>query len=231
MRNSMGRFSAEAIVLGETYGNLTIISFDYREKNGQYYVQCRCKCGKEIIVRKTLLTTGKQTSCGCIRRGVPVKKNKISINGDIAMIYLAGGQVALIDIEDVEKVSNHYWNIHERYVESYTAGPLHRFIMNCASMLDHKNGNTLDNRKYNLRECTYRQNSINRKIRTDNKTGYTGVSKRNGKYIAYIRLGDIRKSKTFECFEDALCQRKFWEKGLFGEWVREYNRLAAEEKG
>lgn len=228
MRDFLGRFSADTVVPGETYGNLTVISFNHKDKNGQYYVQCRCKCGKEIIVRRTLLTSGKQVSCGCLRRGMPTKKNEVSVNGDIAKIHLFGGRFALIDAEDVEKVSGHYWNMQGRYVGSYTAGPLHRFIMNGASMIDHKNGNTLDNRKCNLRECNQRQNAINRRLRTDNKTGFAGVSERNGKYIAQIKLGNIRKSKTFEYLEDALCQRKSWEKELFGEWAREAKYLAAD---
>lgn len=228
MRDFMGRFSAEAVVPGEKYGDLTIISFDHKDKNGQYYVQCRCKCGKEIIVRRTLLTSGKQVSCGCLRRGMPAKRNEISVHGDVAKIHLSGGMFALIDTEDAEKVSGHYWNMQGRYVGSYTAGPLHRFIMNGVPMIDHKNGNTLDNRKCNLRECDQSQNAINRRLRSDNKTGFAGVSKRNGKYIAQIKLGNIRRSKTFQYFEDAVCQRKSWEKELFGEWARESKYLAAD---
>ena len=54
---------------------------------------------------------------------------------------------------------------------------------------DHENGNTLDNRRSNLRIVNEYQSSQNRGMRKDNKTGFKGVyvRKKDGKYIAQIR--------------------------------------------
>lgn len=41
--------------------------------------------------------------------------------------------------------------------------------------MDHINGNTLDDRWVNLRECTRAQNEANRGARRTNKTGFRGV--------------------------------------------------------
>lgn len=43
-------------------------------------------------------------------------------------------------------------------------------------MVDHKNGNGLDNRKENLRVCSNQQNQWNRSKKKSTKTGYKGVN-------------------------------------------------------
>lgn len=46
-----------------------------------------------------------------------------------------------------------------------------------ATVIDHVNGIKDDNRIINLRECTLKENSINRNISSRNKSGYKGVVK------------------------------------------------------
>lgn len=57
---------------------------------------------------------------------------------------------------------------------------LHRALMNAkkGEVVDHANGNTLDNRRSNLRFCTPAQNLMNARRRSDNKTGFKGVRKK-----------------------------------------------------
>lgn len=57
-------------------------------------------------------------------------------------------------------------------------------------MLDHINGNKLDNRISNLREATLSQNQFNTKINKLNTTGFKGVRRTNRKtpYTASIRI-------------------------------------------
>jgi hypothetical protein len=56
-------------------------------------------------------------------------------------------------------------------------------------IIDHKDGNRTNNKPGNLRLCNTYQNSYNRKLQSNNKTGYKGVSWNNGKkkYIAQIQ--------------------------------------------
>ena len=67
---------------------------------------------------------------------------------------------------------------------------LHRVLTNCPEglMVDHVNGNTLDNRLSNLRVCNHSENMRNRKMHKNNASGFKGVyfSKSRNKWIAQI---------------------------------------------
>ena len=76
----------------------------------------------------------------------------------------------LIDTSEVERIKQYKWYITIRKSKLYCYGTiegkkiaLHRFILNSNNIIDHINGNSLDNRKCNLREVTQQQNSYNRK--------------------------------------------------------------------
>ncbi len=76
--------------------------------------------------------------------------------------------------------------------------------------LDHKDGNKLNNCIGNLRECTASQNSMNGKIRTNNKSGLTGVTwnKKYSKWQSWISID--KKLKCLGGFTnifDAACSR------------------------
>lgn len=62
--------------------------------------------------------------------------------------------------------------------------------------LDHINRDRADNSIANLRECSSKENSYNTSVRSDNTTGYKGVSidKRSGRYRAYITVSGKQKS-------------------------------------
>jgi len=105
----------------------------------------------------------------------------------------------IIDDEDWERISNITWYVHYNQSNHYVFGwckktkkylRLHRVILNApeGKFVDHKNRNTLDNRKENLRLCNHQQNSYNRSKDYNNKSGYKGVSwsKQNKKWMAQI---------------------------------------------
>jgi len=111
--------------------------------------------------------------------------------------------IFLIDREDLEKINYTLWykqTDRNGYVINGFSEKLHRIIMNAPKgvIIDHINGNTLDNRKCNLRICTHSQNSCNSKRRVDNTSGYKGVTFRKGsktnKWAAHIGINGVNKA-------------------------------------
>jgi hypothetical protein len=94
----------------------------------------------------------------------------------------------ILDTEDYEKIKNFHCNIlknpsnNKFYVTVYynnKAKKLSRIIMNINNpkiQVDHKFGDTLDNRKENLRICDNSQNQANKLTNKNNVSGYKGVS-------------------------------------------------------
>jgi hypothetical protein len=100
---------------------------------------------------------------------------------------------------------------------------LHRLIA-CAVdglFVDHINGNTLDNRRENLRVCTNAENTRNQSDRHRNKTGYKGVVKVKNKYKAKIMFeGRGIHLGYFNTPEEASLIYEKKAKELFGEFYR-----------
>lgn len=101
-------------------------------------------------------------------------------------ISLSNGQYALVDDEDFDRLSAHGWSCNNKHTcyACRTIGPnkqtifMHLEILPVQSgmVCDHVNGNSLDNRKINLRELTPHQNQMNRKKnRTAIYSQYKGV--------------------------------------------------------
>lgn len=135
-------------------------------------------------------------------------------------IKLTKGFVAIIDDEDYERVSKINWQASKKsYDKHYARGStykgnrknnyflLHRFILNApkGKDVDHINGDTMDNRKENLRICTHQENCRNAD-RKKRKCSYKGVRKVSGtnKYSAYIKIEEKQKYLgMFHTQEDA----------------------------
>lgn len=53
-------------LIGKKTGRLTVIKPVYRVKGKGYFYECKCDCGKTIVVARAALNT--QVSCGCLKR-------------------------------------------------------------------------------------------------------------------------------------------------------------------
>ena len=105
-------------------------------------------------------------------------------------------QDILVSDCDRKLISPYYWCVTKRgYIVARDKKTkkniaIHQLILPGAMAIDHINGDKLDNRRENLRECTQAQNLLNKAIHKDNKIGYKGVHeiKATGLYRAVIQV-------------------------------------------
>jgi hypothetical protein len=113
------------------------------------------------------------------------------------------GYEVIISACDAERVKAHRWykscikgSPYFAFKRNYKHVTLHRFITDCPidMFVDHINGNTLDNRRSNLRICTRRENNRNRCRSKNSTSGYKGVfwNKHKLKWTSYIRTDEKR---------------------------------------
>lgn len=132
--------------------------------------------------------------------------NKYVVDGDITRIYLKNKDETyetIIDTEDLERVKSLGYTLHRSqgeglpyciYKKEGKTKYLHRFILNLEEgdnyVVDHKNHNTLDNRKNNLNRVTVYQNQQNRLgARKNSKSRIRGVSwdSRNSDWVVVVK--------------------------------------------
>lgn len=117
-------------------------------------------------------------------------------------IKLTKGYVALVDDEDYNYLNQWKWAVSKRKNTIYAQGVInnkpnhmHRFIIKPKKnqIIDHINGNGLDNRKSNLRICTQSENLRNRskpkwKKTTSKYKGVSFVKNRKTPWRSYIQI-------------------------------------------
>lgn len=127
------------------------------------------------------------------------------------LIPLTKGLVAKVDDGDFEWLSQWRWRAEQKkgrkdfYAVRYKYAPVNRekrvsmarLIMGePVGLVDHWNGDTLDNQRGNLRVATVAENQRNqRRLRENNTSGFKGVSwdKRRRKFVAQIYLNQERR--------------------------------------
>ena len=100
-------------------------------------------------------------------------------------IPLTQGQFALVDDEDYDWLSQWKWCASQSRGRFYAVRKsednaciimMHRVLCDSEELVDHKDGDSLNNQKDNLRPCTNQQNLQNRGRTKSNTSGYKGVS-------------------------------------------------------
>ena len=143
-------------------------------------------------------------------------------------IKLTQGKYALVDDEDFEKVNQYKWcasctNGYCRASRSirktngkWTRQLMYRYIIDVPEGMDidHRNHNTLDNRKCNLRICTHGENQMNRKIQQQRKTSsqFKGIHWRKTAKKWEVRIGLNGKRICLGSFNNEIMAAKAYDK-------------------
>ena len=141
------------------------------------------------------------------------------------LLPLTRGKFAIVDECDWERLSRWKWSAtpsstSDRLWYAKRTGrtasgksrnvSLHREIMGVVDqpdvILDHRNGNGLDNRRANLRTCTQRKNTFNRRPNSSGTSRFKGVSRKNNNqanpWRAQIRMEGRRIHLGYFCTQE-----------------------------
>lgn len=139
-------------------------------------------------------------------------KNNYKIMDNYAIIYYKSFEI-FVDINDLNRIidfgysvschrdrhgNNRYYPSITKYLgldketgkAKYKTFSLHSFIMNFPEgVIDHEDGNSLNNRKYNLIKTNQEINTKNRhKINSNNTSGYRNVTLMNGCWRIQLQI-------------------------------------------
>lgn len=148
------------------------------------------------------------------------------------------GKFALVDDEDFERVSQHRWHcrpcanteyalssIRQPQTHKFVKVHLHRFILDAQSgqIVDHINGNGLDDRRSNLRFVSSAQNNMNRRPQRNASSPYKGVaiSSDGNRWCAFIGVDrQLLHLGSFETQKEAAIAYNEAAKQHFGKFAR-----------
>jgi hypothetical protein len=214
---------------GKKFGRLLVLGEGPRvHKSPDTFWHCRCECGQSTITAGGRLRAGTAKSCGCIH-GValddPVtheqllallrydevsglfyyrRDGKFSKTGAVTGSIDRASRRVVIVLGGVEYYAHilAYFYVHGQWP---------------AGQVDHVDRDATNNRFSNLRLATHAQNVVNSKLRTNNTTGYRGVSRSGRRFkvmVANKYLG------LFDTAEEAACVYDRRVRELYGEFAQ-----------
>ena len=176
--------TASANLTGVRFGMLIVKERAYINEHRQSVWTCVCDCGREVSRSIVALRPNVAFSCGCTKRRPALDKRmaladeaNTGRNDGSRLVPLTRGHFAIVDEPDFGAIMANVWHAAEGtsgiwYAERSQSLGRRRYV--CLSMhreviaapiglvVDHVNGNGLDNRRSNLRLASVAQNAANK---------------------------------------------------------------------
>src|SRR3990167_1985734 len=151
---------------------------------------------------------------------------------------ISKGKITIISDEDYTQLAQHKWRVYINSGKLYAARwekgktmktrkhiKMHQVIMNPLKglIVDHIDGDGLNNRRDNLRIVSNRQNTINRRKSVGTSSQFKGVYKAKNtiKWRSYIKTNNRQiYLGMFDTEHQAALVYDLWAKDMFGQYAK-----------
>ncbi len=154
-------------------------------------------------------------------------RNTYRIEGDIVYCKTTKGEDFTISRKDIAYISMYTFSINKRgYLNARIDKKLrllHRLVMRAPEhvLVDHINGDKMNNQRDNLRKASFAENMYNLGVRKGSKSGYKGVTKKGEKWLARIQYKKKQYTiGTYDTKEEARDAYNARAVELFGDFAR-----------
>lgn len=222
---SCERCGVDFVPLSNTAGRFCSLRCWHETPRNRLMITCM-GCGASVHGKKTRKFCSRK--CASHSFTAPRWISEAQPPSGAAWLPLPQGQSALVDKTDLQALSKHLWrfNAARRNVAGTVQGKtvlLHRFLLNAPDglLVDHINGDPLDNRRSNLRLATDEQNAWNsRKKRGTSRFKGVSLVRPTGRWSSMIRVdGATRFLGNYLTEEDAARAYDAVARERFGEFA------------
>jgi hypothetical protein len=172
-------------------------------------------CRNKAVAPGRLWVVGAEECCANFTRDKELLAPELvgALAEGARLIPLTQGRFAIVDAEDYDRLSKHKWHVlkchRTEYAGSYQDGKyilMHRVLLNAPAglLVDHRDGNGLNNRKANLRLCTHQENIYNQRPRLGATSRFRGVCWRKTRRRYEARIQKDGKRYSLGSFADEI---------------------------
>ena len=178
-------------LMGQKFGRLFVVSRHGSTPAKHATWHCVCDCGKACVVEGASLLGGHTRSCGCYNRDQIIRKftkhGQARASGFSRTYRIWAGMKTRCTNPNTKAWGRYggrgitvcdSWLDFENFYASMGEAPLRKTLDRIKNDKGYEPGN--------CRWATYRQQTQNQRLRSDNKTGHKGVSVNGNGYVSHI---------------------------------------------